>query len=280
MSIIGNNYQGLNAPAPIVGSIGAQQDGAKKRTKKELAEWDASRLHIGVDFKEFPDLISTMYSDTQMLSMGINGVLNRVFADYYGSKIEIVQNRQIMTSIFFSEDSSKTPDPNQYKAIELIISKDKLDTADSRIAAINHVASFGSRHLYKITEQGDQLLRDIIPNSVINRESGKIDWAKITVEGSFNTQGIWATRSYVQVSIDLNKMLKVMYGGRTSDGGEWEYMVNVGNPVNPVMTPLGETRANKWQLFVMRANRKDVEDMARAMGFNFGGNDLNIVTGQ
>ncbi len=280
MSIIGSSYSGLNAPAPIVGAFGAQQEHAKKKTKEELAKWDHDRLHMGVKFKEFPDLISTMYSDTQLLSMGINGVMNKIFSDYYGAKIEIVQNRQLMTSVFFSEDNSKQPEPGQYKAIEPIISKDKMNTADSRIAAINHVANFGSRHLYKITDQGDQLLRDIIPDNVINRDSGKIDWAKIMIEGSFNQQGIWSARSYVQVSIDIKKILKVMYGGKTSDGGEWDYMVNVGNPINPVTTPLGETRANKWQLFVMRANRKDVEDMARALGLTWGTNDLNIVTAQ
>lgn len=280
MSIIGSSYSGLNAPAPIVGAFGAQQEHAKKKTKEELAKWDHDRLHMGVKFKEFPDLISTMYSDTQLLSMGINGVMNKIFSDYYGAKIEIVQNRQLMTSVFFSEDSSKQSEPGQYKAIEPIISKDKMNTADSRIAAINHVANFGSRHLYKITDQGDQLLRDIIPDNVINRDSGKIDWAKIMIEGSFNQQGIWSARSYVQVSIDIKKILKVMYGGKTSDGGEWDYMVNVGNPINPVTTPLGETRANKWQLFVMRANRKDVEDMARALGLTWGTNDLNIVTAQ
>lgn len=280
MSIIGSSYSGLNAPAPIVGAFGAQQEHAKKKTKEELAKWDHDRLHMGVKFKEFPDLISTMYSDTQLLSMGINGIMNKIFSDYYGAKIEIVQNRQLMTSVFFSEDSSKQPEPGQYKAIEPIISKDKMNTADSRIAAINHVANFGSRHLYKITDQGDQLLRDIIPDNVINRDSGKIDWAKIMIEGSFNQQGIWSARSYVQVSIDIKKILKVMYGGKTSDGGEWDYMVNIGNPINPVTTPLGETRANKWQLFVMRANRKDVEDMARALGLTWGTNDLNIVTAQ
>ena len=280
MSIIGSSYTGLNAPAPIVGAFGAQQESAKKKSKEELAKWDHERLHMGVKFKEFPDLISTMYSDTQLLSMGINGLMNRIFSDYYGAKIEIVQNRQIMTSVFFSEDSSKQPEPGQYKAIEPIISKEKMNTADSRIAAINHVANFGSRHLYKITDQADQLLRDIIPDNVINRDNGKVDWAKIMIEGSFNQQGIWAARSYVQIGIDIKKILKVMYGGKTSDGGEWDYMVNVGNPINPVTTPLGETRANKWQLFVMRANRKDVEDMARALGLTWGTNDLNIVTAQ
>ena len=280
MSIIGNGYTGLNAPAPIVGAFGAQQESAKKKTEEELAKWDHDRLHLGVNFKEFPDLISTMYSDTQLLSMVINGVMNKVFVDYYGAKIEIVQNRQLMTSIFFSEDSSKQAAPGQYKAIEPIISKDKMNSADSRIAAINHVASFGSRHLYKMTDEADQLLRDVIPNNVINRNTGKIDWSKIMIEGSFNQQGIWSARSYVQISIDLKKMLKVVYGGKTSDGGQWDYMVNVGNPINPVTTPLGETRANKWQLFVMRANRKDVEDMARALGLTWGTNDLNIVTAQ
>lgn len=281
MSVINrNSYTGLNAPAPIVGEFGVRQEHAKRKTKEELAKWDKDRLHLEMTIKEFPDLISTMYSDTQMLSMAINNIMNKVFVDYYGAKIEIVQNRQLMTSIFFSEDSTKKAAPGQYKAIEPIISKEKMSSADSRIAAINHVADFGSRHLYKMTNQADQLLRDVIADNVINRDTGKIDWNKIMLEGSFNQQGIWSARSYVQISIDLKKVLKVIYGDRTSDGGQWDYMVNVGNPINPVTTPLGETRANKWQLFVMRANRKDVEEMARALGLTWGTNDLNIVTAQ
>ena len=276
MSILGSN--GLNSP---IGAIGAQLQDQKnnnsRKSKEELAKWDASRLHISTEPKDFPDLIATMYADTQTLSMAINGVLSPIFSDYYGSKVEIVQNRQLYSTIFFSEDASKKALKDQFKAIEPVISKDQLNSADNRIAAFNHLASFGKRNMYKVTKEADEMLRDIIPDGAINKDNGNVDWNKIMQEGSFNQQGIWSSRTYVQISIDLGKMLKVMYGGISSDGGEWEYMVNVGAPINPVMTPLGDTRANKWQLFIMRCNSRDVKDMARSLGFAFG-NDLNIIT--
>lgn len=278
MAILG--YNGLNAPAGNFETVGAQQAQDKKMTKEQLEKWEREdRLHIGVHHKEFPDLISTMYIDTAMLSMAINGVLNTVFSDYYGSKVEIVQNRQLYSTIFFSEDSSKVPGKDQYKVLEPIISKNNFGSASSRIDAMNHFASNGRRHTYKISKKGDELLRDIIPNSAINKENLKVDWNRIMLEGAFNQSGVLSSRTYVQISIDILKMLSVMYGSRTSDGGEWKYMVNVGSPINPVMTPLGDTRANKWQLFIMRCNSKDVEEMARNLGFNFGlGNDMNIIT--
>jgi hypothetical protein len=278
MSILSD---GLNQKASFVGDLGAQQESNKKMTEEQYAQFEAERQKLALEKPQpFPDLMSTMYMDTRMLCKAIGNLLRPIFADYYGARVDIAQNRSMMVSVFFSPVSNK--EAGKEYAIEPTIDKNGFNGAQSRIDALNHLSSFGQRDMFKFTKFADEVLRDLIPNKAINFKNGKIDWNAISREGSVQEQNgftFMPNRTVVSLVIDVTKLLKVLYGDKTSDGGRWAYMVNVGNPINPSANAFGEVRSNLWQLFIIRCNSKDVEEMATTLGFVFGGNDQNIITG-
>lgn len=234
------------------------------------------RLKLSPVKMEFPNLVATLYNDTIGLCQLINGLLRPVFSNYHGSKIEVVQNRQLYTSIFFL-DTGREPDPGQYKGIEKIIDKNNLNNADARIDAINRFNNIGVRKFYRLTKEAKELLQDIIPAQFINRNTNSVDWDKIVNEGTYQGQ-YNQSQIIVQVVVDLARIIKCIYGDKTSDGGHWNYQINIGAPINPINTPVGGVIANKWQIFIMRVNSKDVNDLAIKYGYNYGGNDMGIIT--
>lgn len=227
----------------------------------------------------FPSLFEVMYTDTEEFPTFINGLLRPMFVDFYGSKVEIVQNKQLYSTIFFTEKygyDNKDHQDGPYAAIERIVKKDGNRSADARIQSINHMSNYGRTKLFKLTTEAQEALQDIIPSNFINKDNGKIDWNKIVYESSaLLTNGAQAT-PYVQVAIDINKVLQKLYGG-TADGTQWQYMVNVNNPIAPVATPHG-TVSSKWQLFITRVSTQWAQEIASQFGFVIGSNNLGIIT--
>jgi len=269
--------EGLNRPANFEGSIGASQEERHKLNQKERKDFEESRLKFEIEPQEFPDLVRAMHTDTQQLSITINALMRAIFADYYGCKIEITNNRALLASIYFSEEPSHK-NTGKYNGIERIVNKSTLNNAEGRIEALNQFSAFGRRNVYKITKEADQLLRDVIPNQFINKETLKVDWSKVTNEGSVQSNGIYQCRIYVQVMIDINKVLKILFGAG-DENYEAQYAVQVGAPINPSMTSMGEFRSDKWHLLLFRSNSSAVRQLASDLGYNFGSSaDLGIVT--
>jgi hypothetical protein len=228
----------------------------------------------------FPSLFEVMYTDTEEFPTFINGLLRPMFVDFYGSKVEIVQNKQLYSTIFFTEKfgyDNKDHQDGPYAAIERIVKKDNNRSADARIQSINHMSNFGRTKLFKLTTEAQESLQDIIPTNFINRDNGKVDWNKIVYESSgMLTNGSTQATPYVQVVVDINRILQKIYGG-LNDGNEWQYMVNVNNPIAPVATPHG-TISNKWQLFITRVSTSWAREIASQFGFVIGSNNMGIIT--
>lgn len=223
---------------------------------------------------KFPTLVDILYNDTTGLAAMVNSLFRPVFSQYKGSKIEVVQNRQLLCSIFFVD---KAPEEGKYKAIQSIIDKDN-NSSESRIFAMNQFFSFknGNRKWYKLTNEAKDLLLDFIPNQFFDG-NGKVRWDNAVREGSYQLAA-FTQEVYIQVAIDLYKVLKAVYGSDAPDGGKWQYQVNIGFPVNPVNTMVGQQVANKWQVFIMRVNSKDVDSIASQYGFATASNQMGIIT--
>lgn len=230
---------------------------------------------------KFPSLFEVMYTDTEEFPAIINGLLRPLFVDYYGSKVEIVQDKKLYATIFFTEkynyDYQNEPENGKCAAIERIIKKNDKQTADARIQTLNHLSSYGKTKMFKLTYKAQEMLQDIIPDKFINVAKNKVDWGKIVYESSgllFN--GFGQATPYVQVVVDVNKILNHLYGV-TAEGNQWQYMINVNNPIAPVATPHG-TIANKWQLFITRVSTIDAQNIASQFGFVIGNNNMGIIT--
>jgi hypothetical protein len=268
--------EGLNRRSNSIGSMGAMQDKRKKMNEEERREFEKNRLKFDVQTQEFPDLISAMYIESQELAHAVTVLMRTVFNDFYGTQIEISNNRELIASVYFTDIQKGE---GFCKAIEPVLGKDDLNTSEGQFQAINQYSSFGRRNSYKFTKDASQILLDIVPNSAINRDSLKIDWNKIMAEGTmFSSNGFNSNQLYVRILIDLNKVLKAMFGSG-KEGEDMRYMVSVGNPINPTISPTGEMVAKNWQLFVMRCEAKSVGKMAQSLGLIYGnGAELGIVT--
>jgi hypothetical protein len=202
----------------------------------------------------------------------INSLMNSLFVNYQGSDITITPTRQIVTSLFFMDKGQKAePSVGKYDSIINVAQNNK----DS-IAAINNLIS-SNRKTYELSDEAKELLVDVIPNSFINYNNGKVKWEGVTKETTARNNFTAQQTVYLQVMVDLNKVLKLVYGSTSSNGGNCVYNIQVLKPINPVLSPNG-TIESKWILSLQRANTKDIENVASDMGISFGANPLGIVT--
>lgn len=251
-------------------------DPSKVNAESESSDSSKATQRIKLEPKviPFPTLVDILYNDTTGLAAIVNSLFRPVFSQYKGSKIEVVQNRQLLCSIFFVD---KAPEEGKYKAIQSIIDKDN-NSSENRIFAMNQIFNFknGNRKWYKLTNEAKDLLMDFIPNQFFDG-NGKIRWENAVREGSYQLAA-FQQEVYIQVAIDIYKVLKAVYGADAPDGGKWQYQVNIGFPVNPVNTMVGQQVANKWQVFIMRVNSKDVDSIASQYGFATASNQMGIIT--
>ena len=283
-----NNEEAINSGVnvngmPVIANTAAyrySQQKTKEETQKEKEQKKAlEHLHIYLPNKmPFPDLISTMYQDTNSFASLICGLLSNVFSDFYGAKLEVVNNYRLVGRVFFSYNGNK-PGPNQYLALKNINDKSNLNTISDKINAINRITNVSTyRKNYELTDEAKVLLRDIIPNKFFdNNNKKKVNWEQLTKEGSLQT-AYGHPKIFLEIEVDLIKIIGIIYGTKSNDGGVWSYQINLGAPINPVNTPMNTVIANKWQVFIMRTNSRDVQEVASQYGFSYDGNNMGIVT--
>lgn len=232
------------------------------------------KIEVDKEFP-FPSLFEVMYTDTEEFPAIINGLLRPLFADYYGSKVEIVNNKQLYTTIFFTEKPNNN-DVDKYTAIERVIKSNENNTAEARIQTLNHMSNYGKTKLFKLTDVAQEMLKDIIPQPFINNK-GVVDWNKVVYESSaLLMNGNPQATPYVQVVVDVSKILGCIYG-KATNGENWQYMIQVNNPIAPISTPHG-TVSNKWQLFITRVSTSYAQAIASQFGFVIGNNNMGIIT--
>ena len=247
----------------------------QREKEKELAEKikNGTRKQIAVTPSPFPALMElTCLSSTDICRM-INSLMNSLFVNYQGSDISVTNTRQIVTTLFFTDKGQKAePSIGKYNSVINIVRNNK----DS-IAAINNLIS-SNRKTYELSEEAKELLVDVIPNNFINYNTGKVNWNACMRETSIRNNFTAQQTVYLQVMVDLNKVLKLVYGSSTDNGGYYVYNIPNLKPINPVVTPNGSVES-KWMLTLQRTNTKDLQDIASDMGISFGGdNPLGIVT--
>lgn len=261
----------------FVGDLQQQQD--QQPQSKDKKQHRPHKIEVAEEFP-FPSLFEVMYTDTEEFPAIINGLLRPLFVDYYGSKVEIVNNKQLYTTIFFTEKygfdySQNERDDCQYAAIERILKQNENNSAEARIQTLNHLSNFGRSKMFKLTDRAKEMLKDIIPTSAITQKG--VDWNKVVYESSaLLMNGQSQPTPYVQMVVDVNRILQCIYG-RNAGGAEWQYMVSVNNPISPVSTPHG-TVSNKWQLFITRVSSTYAQNIASQFGFVIGSNNMGIIT--
>ena len=238
----------------------------------EEAKQERQKATLRIDeHAEFVGLVDTIFMDTTEICTRIGDVFSGVFHDWYGSRIDIGQNREIITSLFFAEQPQNVPNiENKLLAIERIASKK--DT-DSVIRTINSFIGGGNSKRYQLTQDGKDILESVIPLRAKNNK-GKVEWQNLTSEEVIHNPMNYAGQSQIvyRVIIDLNRFIRLLYGTKDDNGTEYQYMVNLGNPINPVTTFDGKLIGNSWQVFIARLNGKATNEILKKYGFGASNN--------
>ena len=237
------------------------------------------RLRIN-NAPSFDPLIQTLYTDTAALCDElINPVMHTVFTDYFGSKIEIAQNRSIVTSLFFSEPVN-APNDGRAHAIQRLVTAESMKDIDNRLKMINNSVNT-DRYInqYQLSQDGKDVLEEIIPAGA-RKSNGQVNWDSLVIEGCINngySYGGQNNQVLLQVVIDINRFIRKVYGATNPEKDEtYQYMVTIGNPINPVSTYGGNLIVKHWQMFIMRLTGSAIEKVARAYGMS-GTNNLGII---
>jgi len=246
-------------------------------TKTAAANEKKDKLVLELDTPvQFESLIQTAYYTTcSFCDEFINPLFHNVFSDFYGSKIEIANNRSLITVLAFYENNI---DDTRVKGIERTIANGSNDV-DSRIKLINNtLASDRYHNQYKLTQDCKDLLESIIPGAA-RQQNGKIRWNDISgencISNNFNFVSGNQSQVIIQVQIDINKLLRVIFGAKNADDS-FQYMAVLGNPINPVSGFGGQLIVKNWQLFVMKLSNKAVNEVTKSYGVS-GQNNLGFI---
>lgn len=243
------------------------------------------KIIANVEPLEFPGLITTMYCDTVQIAKLINNYLKPLFPDCYGVKVEPEfhpnsVNKSLSVVVVFTDKGQDMVGNGQYKALEPIVTQEKIkNSLNTRLKYYNNLRTSNRyQNVYQFTKAAKDILGDLVPNSAIGK-NGKINWKDIMSEFTlrqYNAQNVIG----VSIVLDFNKILKKIYGHKTEDQSTWNYLVLVGNPLNPQRAMDGSIIATKWQVFILRLKDKDVFDLASRYGYDatMGMNRMGIIT--
>lgn len=232
----------------------------------------------------FPKLIETAFADTQEFAKMINSVFAPAFKpQYYGAHIQPFGSR-IETTIFFidrgASDDEFDSENGPYKAIEP--KGKKSDSALGKFKAYNQfhssVGGYKPKY-YELTEECKSILSEFVPRNAFDSK-GNVKWDKgdLVIE-KVDNDNYGRPRVLIGVKIDFVRLIKKVYGS------EYDYGIIVGNPTNQQTqmmqqfypgAPVNNVNGS-WQLFVLRAAREDIKNLAAKYGYN-SYNKYGIVT--
>lgn len=266
-----NNYfNGLNLngnsqnPMETVRKAASGVDGIMKAKNEN----DEKTPKIKIEPIDFPKLLETAYTNTENLSTLINSIMKTVFADYYGTKIEVCGNNTIVVTGYFMEIGDTPVPEGKYKGVEQIASKNKEKSNDigERIKAFNRNASNIRQNYLKLTDDAKKLLPIVVSPA---KSNNKIKWDSVCKECSIQTNDMYSRNTVAMaVTFDLIKIIKLIFGGtRNDDTAPYNYMITLGKPLNPVVTATGQLISKNWALFIYRTNLKDISELAESLGY-------------
>lgn len=234
----------------------------------------------GFDPIPFNNMVETQFTDSHTFCKQIvYPIFSEMWPDFYGSKIEVGQNRYIGLTFFFAEkEDYPDPDSDKVPVIERILGNQRNMDINDKIKRINNLYNSPNQNKLRLTAEGKQMLAKLVPY-----HNGKINWNGISREGAFDNRMLAYPNSnegkpYIQVSMDINRVVRTIYGAKSKDGEEeYQYLVLLGNPINPIQTYGGALIAKQWQLFIIRADKKAIGKLADKYGMST--DNLDIIRG-
>lgn len=243
---------------------------------------EAKKERIELETKAtFPELLSAGYMSLSDLSKLVNKLFFSVFDDFFGCKLELdPQSGRIQSRIFFSPSAEKSKDAAGCYAIEDATTGSNMNDIASRLSLANRLNNpNGNWKNLQLTKEGKEKLEDFLVGSAFNRNGG-INWGAVTNEVTTAPTQFARPQIFFSVDIDIYKVIRTIYGGKSNTGSKWNYNIEVKNPINPIQDPVtGKVTATNFNLLIWRVDSSDVYRLAERFGFNgYGSNSLGINT--
>ena len=236
----------------------------KNDNDKQGQQQGREPLRLKIDkFDEFKSTVGTSLITSMKLTKKINGLFRSAgIADFYGTTLRLNESTgQLELSAFF-KPSNNIEDGRIYFAEPAAYQH-----RQSASSAFNRIASLNSRNAGR-TIQISQDGKDVFEELIFRNYNQKIDWNRYATEvvenGSFNNYNI-----YLKVqNIDINKVLKKIWGDKAEDGSRLDYQVSIARFISG---------SPNMVLSVQQLNEKVLNNLAEEIGIIGGTGSLGIV---
>lgn len=240
------NYQNGNTQVQ-----GGQQKEERKKLRLDVKQHD-----------EFPSTVGTALMTSMKLTKDINALFRSAgIQDFYGSRLDLNQSTgQLELAIFFK------PENHNGNGV-YFVEPASAGTRQGTTAAFNRISSMDARNsgrTIQLTQDG----KDVFDELIFKNYNQKVDWNRYAIEtvenGNFGNCNL-----YLQViNININQILKKIWGDRTEDGSRLDYQVSVVRYVagSPNMI-----------LSIQQLNEKTLNKLAEEVGIVSGIGSLGIV---
>ena len=221
-------------------------------------------LRLKVDkFDEFESTVGTSLITSMKLTKKINGLFRSAgIADFYGTTLRLNESTGQLELAAYFEPSNNIEDGRIYFA-----EPTTYQHRQSTSSAFNRIASLNIRNSGR-TLQLSQDGKDVFEELIFRNYNQKVDWNRYATEvvenGNFNRYNI-----YLKVqNIDINKVLKKIWGDRAEDGSRLDYQVSIARFISG---------SPNMVLSVQQLNEKVLNNLAEEIGIIGGTGSLGIV---
>lgn len=239
--------------------------------------------------EKFEKLASTTLETTQRLAKRINKLFSAAFVDYHGSVVtctagngNVALNQQFMVELHFKPVAvGQAESDGRVRAFKPI---EEGTVGTDIIAGLKNIyGSMRTSARFELTSEGAQILSEFMLPGTDNGKN--VDPWKAssfdTVKAEYvDTPQYGQSPIMVRITaLDLNKLIRKIYGNKSEAGKKVEYGVIPYGPVTPnINNQMVQNNAN-WRVMIMQIDAEKTFDLASEFGIIPAGNGGTVITG-
>lgn len=201
---------------------------------------------------EFVGTIDGHITTTVDLAKNINTLFNTAFGDYEGSVISQNHLGELTASLFFKDTGAGNIEP---------LVKTNVRGSNKSMSPAERVRNMNLRNINKTYTLSEEL-KEILEQFLNLSPKAKVNWDRMYSEVAERMYG-GMNNIYVRVdNININKVLKVLYGSETANKERLEYNITVIKPIGMGAGGINQNHIIK----VDRLNVKEIERLANKVG--------------
>jgi len=241
--------------------------------------------------EKFEKLASTTMETTQRLAKRINKLFSSAFVDYHGSVVyctsgngNVGMNQQFMVEIHFKPVAAGSVSPNEQRVRAFKPIEENAAAGNDIVAGLKSIyGSMRTSAKFELTSEAAQILSEFMLPGVDNGKP--VDpWKPSSYNGvkaEYVDSPMYGNSPImVRISgLDLNKLIRKIYGTKSESGTKVDYGVIPYGPVTPNINNQMVQNAANWRVMVMQIDADKTLDLASEFGIIPAGNGANIVTG-